>query len=183
MSDSLTDEQKQAVHRWAAEGADVAGIQKQLDDEFEVRLTFMDTRFLIADLGVQLASEQEEEKEEAKEPEAAPEQAAPGAAGDSQALLDDPAEAFTEPADSAVPPEAGADAATASATVTISELARPGMMASGTVTFDGGEKAEWYLDQMGQLGLNPEKPEFRPTPSQMRAFQTELQQAAQKKGY
>ncbi len=131
--------------------------------------------------------EEEEEKEEEKEPEALAEQAAPEAAGDSQALLDDPAEAFTEPADSAVPPEAGvppdAEGSTASATVTISELARPGMMASGTVTFDGGEKAEWYLDQMGQLGLNPEKPEFRPTPSQMRAFQTELQQAAQKKGY
>ena len=90
--------------------------------------------------------------------------------------------ADAEPQDNTEAPEGEADDGSAAATVTISEVQQPGVMISGTVTFDTGEKAEWYLDPAGQLGMNPETPEFRPSPAQMRAFQSELQKAAQQKG-
>lgn len=183
MSSSLTDEQSAAVRQWAEEGADLAAIQKRLDEEFEVRLTFMDTRFLIADLGIELVAEEEPEEEPAQTENIPTAEGGPadeagavegplGAAADADVISQDPLEA----------PQSVADGETASATVTISEVQRPGVMISGTVSFDTGEKAEWYLDQMGQLGMNPETPEFRPSPAQMRAFQAELQKAAQSKG-
>ena len=199
MSSSLSDEQSAAVRQWAEEGADLAAIQKRLDEEFEVRLTFMDTRFLIADLGIELAEEEEPEPEPEPEPaavvgagaDAGGDPAGPGAEGMIEAEVIDGARDHSEPQAAESPvaddPQGQSDGEgddeSASATVTISEVQRPGVMISGTVTFDSGDKAEWYLDQMGQLGMNPEAPEFRPSPAQMRAFQMELQKAAQQKGF
>ena len=37
--------------------------------------------------------------------------------------------------------------------IEVSKIARPGMMFSGSVTFANGSSAEWYLDNMGRLGL------------------------------
>ena len=188
MSSSLTDEQSAAVRQWAEDGADLAAIQQRLDEEFEVRLSFMDTRFLIADMGVELAEEAEPEPE--PETDAEPEALASATQADETVeaeVFDDPAENIEQAAESAGAdehsPEDDGEAESASATVTISEVQRPGVMISGTVTFDGGGRAEWHLDQMGQLGMKPETEEFRPSPAQMRAFQLELQKAAQQKGF
>jgi hypothetical protein len=59
----LSDDQKSALHRWAAEGASIADLQKRLKDEFDIAITYMDARFLVLDLGIEL---QEAPKEEAK---------------------------------------------------------------------------------------------------------------------
>ena len=53
-----------------------------------------------------------------------------------------------------------------------SKLARPGALASGTVTFGSGATAEWILDQTGRLGLD--KLVGEPTEEDFQAFQTEL---------
>ena len=45
----LAPEQTQAVKSWIAAGASIADVQKRLNDEFKVSLTYMDTRFLILD--------------------------------------------------------------------------------------------------------------------------------------
>ncbi len=182
MSQPLTDEQTKAVRSWAEDGADLPAIQKRLGDEFEVHLTFMDTRFLIADLEIELKSEEEEE-EVVAEPvveEAAAETAAP--VDQAQELPADDAVAEAPPENGADPEADPAAGPLEKVTVTISELQRPGMMANGNVTFANGQTAEWYLDQMGQLGMNPTEPEFRPSPQQMLAFQQELQRLAQQKG-
>ena len=50
-------------------------------------------------------------------------------------------------------------------------------------TFAGGEEAEWWLDQMGQLSMNPKSEGFRPNQEQMMSFQKELQKAVQDKGF
>jgi hypothetical protein len=182
MSSSLTEDQSNAVRQWAEEGADMAAIQRRLDEEFEVQLTFMDTRFLIADLGIELVEEEEEEADEEE-----PEVEAPANEAEGEPAADESAEDLAQPAQPEPEMEGEAteepDNGTATAAVTISELQRPGMMISGSVTFDGGDKAEWYLDQSGQLGMNPESEEFRPNPQQMRVFQMELQKAAQQKGF
>jgi hypothetical protein len=59
--------------------------------------------------------------------------------------------------------------------VEISKLVRPGAVASGTVSFGSGAKAEWILDQMGRLGLD--KAEGKPTEQDLKEFQEELQKA------
>jgi hypothetical protein len=50
----LSDDQKSALHRWAAEGASIADLQKRLKDDFDLTVTYMDARFLVLDLGIEL---------------------------------------------------------------------------------------------------------------------------------
>ncbi|MFT5466572.1 MAG: hypothetical protein ACI8UO_001672 [Verrucomicrobiales bacterium] len=50
----LTEQQQSSVREWAAAGATLGEIQKRLADEFEIRLSFMDTRFLVSDLKVSI---------------------------------------------------------------------------------------------------------------------------------
>jgi len=59
--------------------------------------------------------------------------------------------------------------------VTVSKLVRPGAAMSGDVTFASGAKAEWFVDTMGRLGLNPASGSARPTQDDLREFQIELQ--------
>lgn len=70
----ITPEQKEALTQWAAEGASMSDLQRHLKEDFGHSLTYMDTRFLILDLGIELI---EEEKVVPKEEE----KAAPVATG------------------------------------------------------------------------------------------------------
>jgi hypothetical protein len=63
----LTPEQKDALRQWAAEGASMSDLQRHLKEDFGHTVTYMDTRFLILDLGIELIEEpkvvpKEEEK-------------------------------------------------------------------------------------------------------------------------
>ncbi|HEX8311572.1 MAG TPA: hypothetical protein VF614_09665, partial [Chthoniobacteraceae bacterium] len=46
----LTNEQKQAVSRWIEEGLKLSDIQQKLGSEFNLRVTYMDARFIVDDL-------------------------------------------------------------------------------------------------------------------------------------
>ena len=70
----LSDEEKETIHAWAAAGDQLPEIQKKLVSELGHNVTFMDTRFLVLDLGVEIQSPEEDEPEE----EAAPERVATG---------------------------------------------------------------------------------------------------------
>ncbi|MBC8127603.1 MAG: hypothetical protein H8M99_10735 [Gloeobacteraceae cyanobacterium ES-bin-144] len=59
----LTPEQIAALKQWADEGASMSDLQRHLKDDFGFTITYMDTRFLILDLGIELI---EEVKVEAK---------------------------------------------------------------------------------------------------------------------
>ena len=48
----LNDTQKDAVRKWIAEGCGLTEIQKRLNDEFKLSVTFLDLRFLVLDLGL-----------------------------------------------------------------------------------------------------------------------------------
>jgi hypothetical protein len=56
-------------------------------------------------------------------------------------------------------------------------------VASGKVTFSDGKRAEWYLDQMGRLGLAPMEKGYRPSQTDLVSFQTELQTELARLGY
>ena len=146
----LTEEQKQQVIRWIAEGQKLADVQRRLADEFDVRLTYMEARFLIDDL--QLTPQDPPEPA----PKPAPVPASPG----------EPS-VLAGPTDSPAP--AGGKVA-----LQVDEITKPGTIVSGTVTFSDGGKAAWYLDQMGRLGMNPEQAGYRPPEPDINEFQIAL---------
>jgi hypothetical protein len=67
-------------------------------------------------------------------------------------------------------------------TVTMDQLAIPGTMVSGKVTFSDGETASWYLDQGGRLGLADAPPGYRPSEMDVMQFQSELQRLMRRAG-
>jgi len=151
-ANDLTDEQRTAVAGWAEEGAQLAGIQKRLAREFGLKLTYMETRFLVLDMGIELQAEETEEETDAAEA-ARPEEVSP-----SSGILD---------AD-----EGGAPAG--AVTVTTDQLTRPGAVVSGAVVFSDGEKATWFIDRMGRPGLETATPGYRPSEADLIAFEDEL---------
>lgn len=57
----LTPDQVAALKEWAADGATMSDLQRHLKDDFGFSVTYMDTRFVILDLGIQLIEEPKEE--------------------------------------------------------------------------------------------------------------------------
>ena len=53
---NLTEEQKAAVGRWIGEGESLASVQSKLESEFDVRMTYMDIRFLVDDLKLEISA-------------------------------------------------------------------------------------------------------------------------------
>lgn len=66
----LTDEQKAQIAEWAAAGDQLNDLQKKMSEAFGANITYMDTRFAIIDLGIELvvAAEPEEEKQDEPKP-------------------------------------------------------------------------------------------------------------------
>lgn len=67
--------------------------------------------------------------------------------------------------------------------VEVDQLARPGALVSGRVTFSDGQVAEWQLDQHGRLGLAARTPGYRPAQADLALFQAELEGALARMGY
>jgi hypothetical protein len=158
LSMTLTDEQKTAVTRWLEAGAGLSEVQKRLREEFQVSLTYLDTRLLVDDLKL-MPRDPEPEPKPAGEDVPPP---LPGAA---------------EPPP--LPPAGGGG----TVQVTIDQIMKPGAMISGRVTFSDGENAAWYMDQTGRLGLDPTTIDYRPSERDVLAFQVELQRLARTQGY
>ena len=53
---NLTDQQKETVKKWVAEGKGVSEIQRLLSSEFGIDMMYIDVRFLIDDIGAQIPS-------------------------------------------------------------------------------------------------------------------------------
>jgi hypothetical protein len=66
--------------------------------------------------------------------------------------------------------------------VSLDELAVPGAVVSGKVTFSDGQRAMWYLDQMGRLGLDPDVAGYRPAREDVGDFQRQLSVLLRKSG-
>jgi hypothetical protein len=150
----LTDDQKQKVAAWIADGLKLSDIQSRLADEFDVRGTYMDVRLLVDDLKLMPRDPEPEPKKEAE-----PEVVSPLAAD-------------------AEPP-----AGEGKVTLTTDTLAKPGTIVSGIVTFSDGNKATWYLDQTGRLGVVPEVQGYRPPSADVQEFQMLLDREMAKMGY
>jgi hypothetical protein len=63
--------------------------------------------------------------------------------------------------------------------VTVSKLVRPGTSLSGDVVFDSGAKGEWYIDQLGRLGLDLAEGSSKPNQNDIMLFQLALRKQLQ----
>ncbi len=153
---NLTDEQRQRITAWILQGAKLSDIQTRLNQEFGLKMTYMETRFLVDDL-----------KLTPKDPEPPKIEKPP---------VPDPKKPAEEKKEAAEAPKPGG------VSLTVDQIARPGAIVSGKVTFSDGQKAEWYLDQMGRLGVIPVQQGYKPPAADVQQFQTALQEQLQQMG-
>lgn len=149
MSAKISAEMLEQVRRWAEQGVDLNGIQKNLASDCGVHMTYMELRFLLLDNDIEIASVAEATK---------------------------PAPA-TEAAQAASPVENDDESGSPAAgrvQVSLDEIQLPGALISGKATFPGGASGAWLIDQMGRFGWR--ELTGTPSPQEMQEFQTELTQ-------
>lgn len=143
---SLNEEQTEALKAWVREGLSLSDIQKRLESEFQIRITYMDLRFMVDDLDLEVAPT---------------------------------APKFDDPKATAV---GGPAPVPGKVSVSLDKVSRPDALVSGQVTFSDGMTAQWSLDQMGRLSLNPRQADYRPSQDDLQDFQAELSEAVRKSG-
>jgi hypothetical protein len=197
---SLSPEQTQAVASWVAAGDSLSVIQKKLTEQFKVSMTYMDVRFLVDDLGLELKnavkSSVEAKTDLTKARPVGPAQPEKkgglldklkkvvGAGSDKAAELDEP-DAMVEEPDPDVEPadDLAAPAGPGGVKIERDRVVRPGAVVSGSVTFSDGTVGKWALDQYGQLMLDTGKKGYQPPASDVQAFQRELSTQLQRHGF
>ncbi len=153
---NLTEEQRQRVTAWILQGAKLSEVQNRLAQEFGIRLTYIETRFLVDDLKL-TPKDPEPPKTEKPQP------------ADAKKIVEEK----KSPVDAAKP---------GGVSVTVDQIARPGALVSGKVTFSDGQKADWYLDQTGRLGVVPAQQGYKPPAADVQEFQMALQEELQRMG-
>ena len=165
MDKILENEIKHFMAAKLADGITLSEIQSLVNAEFKQNMTYMDIRIMASELEVDWKKFDPEKKVEA-----------PAKAGAAPAENVAPAEA--DSAEDAAPAENTAAAPEmpdlSDTVIEVSKIARPGMMFSGSVTFANGATAEWFLDNMGRLGLDDLQGE-NPSEEDVRKFQIALQ--------
>ena len=169
----LSPEQLAQVVDWAAEGANLNQIQDRLKKDYDISLTYLDARLLMLDVGVKL-------KDRPKEP--VPAEAAPPPAENASESPDAGQDWDAPPLadDSTLPDETDVGAALA---MSADQIAIPGALISGKVTFSDGQTASWFLDQMGRLGLGGTPQGYQPPKADIPTFQQQLDVLLQRAGF
>ena len=189
----ITPQQEALVRAWAAEGATLSDIQTRLADECGLRLSYLDTRFLLLDLKVDLVEKTKKDPPprdlesgapaagfgspdggagERSEPEGVdPDDDSYGAAPPLPG--EEPPDSVPD-ADSPAPADAGAGESS-SLKLDLARIQRPGFAASGSVTCSDGVKGEWGIDNYGRLALAfPDNKGYRPSAADQQAFMQRL---------
>jgi hypothetical protein len=170
---NLTPEQKKAVSEWVAAGDNLYAVQKKLADQFKVSMTYMDVRFMVDDLNLQLKDP--EPKADASDVGKAE---APKQAPEKKGFLDKAKEKLGLAPDEG--DEEEADAPPGVRVIVDKVSVNPAAMASGTVAFPDGVTGRWIVDLQGRPGLvDVSKPGYRPSPADAQAFMQELSLALQ----
>ena len=156
----LTDAQKQLVGQWVKEGCGLSEIQKKLSSELGIPMTYMDVRFLVIDLGLNV-----KDKKVAAVP--AGNRKAPPSADEEEIEAAEPASGL----------------GLSKVSVDVDRIVKPGSVVSGTVKFSDGVSATWALDQFGRLALDAGKRRYTPSEQDVQAFQLELRKVLERKGF
>ena len=150
-----------------AAGISLSEIQSLVNAEFKLSMTYMDIRILASELEIDWQKLSTGNQSDAP------------AAGSAPAPESQP-EADNASQETAAPMPENADMPDLSTTkVEVSKLARPGMMFSGSATFANGSSADWYLDNMGRLGVDNLQGD-KPSQEDIEKFQIVLQNELRK---
>lgn len=160
----LDESQRKIVGEWVAEGLKLSEIQNRLHSELGKRMTYMEVRLLVDDL-----------KLTPKDVDVPKPPLSPLAGAAPNPVAKGKGHGPAEP-----PPGRAPSGGVA---LTVDQIARPGTVVSGRVTFSDGKKAEWYLDQTGRLGLAPEQQGYRPPATDVQQFQAALDAELTKMGF
>jgi hypothetical protein len=194
---TLSPEQSSAVSSWIATGDSLSAVQRKLRDQYRLSLTFMEVRFLVDDLNLQLKDpapkvNASDVTQAAPAPAPSPSATAsrgpagPGADADATAMADDDGYADeAPPADGALPPEDELPGGVSSVTIDVDKVTlHPGALAGGSVTFSDGVTAKWIIDNYGRPGFTEvSQPGYRPKPADAQAFMQQLSAELQKRGF
>ena len=140
-------------------GTSLSDIQNLVNEKFSQRMTYMDIRILASTLDVDWRSLDPNAKTDVPEDAAEKDEGA----GDAPAA-EAPSENNTGDSDTVVE---------------VNPMARPGMMFSGTVKFASGSTADWYVDNMGRLGVENLAGD-KPDQNDVEKFQIELDKVLRK---
>lgn len=163
----MTQEQKDAVCAWAREGASLSEIQNRLASEFDVHLSYMDTRLFVMELDAVIQDKAEPKKAEPVKPPAQEEE---DVVHDIDAECGEGYEAdATEEVETQPLPNG-------SVQVEISRIANPRYALCGSVVFSDGEKAEWGITNDGAIALDPSTQGYKPTQEDIRDFKLKLRE-------
>lgn len=153
-SSAPSADQKKEIAGWVAEGIGLSDIQKKINNDFGIVMTYMDVRFLVDDLDLTLVDVEEPEPKKDAE-------------GDVQA-----------------PPTAEDSLeSTGGVSVELDTVNPPGAMASGSVVFSDGQSKKWTLDQYGRLGLTGGDEQYKPSDEDVVEFQKQLDTALRGRGF
>src|ERR1041385_3659652 len=169
---NLDDAQKKKVAEWIAQGLKLSEIQNRLDAELGLRLTYIEVRLLVDDLKL---TPKDTEPPKSAHPLGAPPAASAKAPAAGLGQEDEGGEPLSE--EDLPPPGSG------KVKINVDQIARPGALVSGNVTFSDGNSAKWYLDQFGRLGLAPKQQGYKPSPEDLQTFQVDLQAELAKMGF
>ena len=165
----LTEDQISTIKSWIESGDDLGKIQNQIRESFDINLTYLETRFLLSDLDIELKEEEEEEPEN-DHPEIM----------DKNDAADEIDKEPTESGD--LEEESAEEPHSTNVSVSVDSITQPQCVISGKVTFSDGKIASWYFDQMGQLGLNPDEEGYTPSREDVAVFQVELRKVLAEQG-
>ena len=171
---TLSEEQRQTVGGWLAEGASLSDVQRNLKNEFGIALTYMDVRLLVLEIGAEVKDKPEPKPPPPPKP-VAPPPPAQGEMYEDDAPYPEEDEGMEE---QPLPPPGDT-----SVSVSLDSIVVPGAMVSGTTVFSDGVKARWWIDRAGRFGLEPETEGYRPSQADMQAFEMQLRTELRRKGY
>ncbi|MDA8823815.1 hypothetical protein N9N41_04895 [Opitutales bacterium] len=149
-------DQKREISSWVADGMGLSDIQKKINTDFGIVMTYIDVRFLVDDLNLTLVDEEEEAKPE-----------------DSEAGNDVKEE---------LSPDSPLDGDKRGVSVELDTVNPPGAMASGSVVFSDGQSKKWTLDQFGRLGLSGGDEGYKPSDEDVMEFQKQLDTSLRGRG-
>jgi hypothetical protein len=197
----LSPEQSKVVASWVAAGDSLSAIQQKLSDQYKISMTYMDVRFLVDDLGLELKNaakttpDAKVDLSKGRPPAPAqPEKKVGlldklkkvvGAGASETAEAEDAASAVDEPemADELADDLGAGPAGASNVKVEVDRLVRPGAVVSGSVTFSDGTTGKWALDQLGRLMLETGKKGYQPPASDVQEFQQQLSAQLQRQGF
>ena len=150
-----TEQQKIEIARWVAEGMGLSDVQKKINTDFGVVMTYIDVRFLVDDLDLTLTDKEEEK----------------------------PKETTDSPGGDPVATDADVSLTPGGVSVEVDPVTPPGAMASGSVTFSDGQNKKWTLDQFGRLGLSGGDESYKPSDEDVMEFQKQLDASLRGRGF